>query len=271
MQTKEEVKTQEFNKERRSDLTKIDPRAIVVDYNKNERGVYKGIEELKESIKVNGVKQPIQGYRDKNGHIILTFGFRRMTAVNQLLDEGYDIAYVPIILEPRKYTEEQRLIDRFIENDDEPFTPLEEGELFLQLENFGYNQSEIAQKTGKNQASISNKLMLAKAPKDFKNKINEEKVSSSAVLEVLRETDNEDEQREMLEKGLEKAENEGTKKKATAKTFKPKSKKPVEKMKDALEQAYQEGVENEKTDFLHEMISKLENKEDVEAITEILK
>src|SRR5690606_41041461 len=84
---------------KRTDLFNIDPRLIKVDWDSNPREDYgdEDFEELKESIRSNGVEMPLLVFIDKvSNEIALAHGFRRMKAISQLIEEGVEITSVPI-------------------------------------------------------------------------------------------------------------------------------------------------------------------------------
>lgn len=196
----------------RRDLLMIDPKLIVADENFNVRQDYGKIDELKNSIIENGVKQPLRGFRDKdNNHFRLTDGFRRHAAVMKAISEGCSIKKIPFVLEEKGYTNEQRLIDMFIMNSGKNLTPLEEGELFIRLENYGWARKDIARKIGKTEAHISNMILVSQAPMFVKNQVSSNVMSATTASELLRATKNdENRQREIIEEAKAKAQTEGS-------------------------------------------------------------
>lgn len=218
MEKRELLKTQKGN------VYRIDPRKIVADETFNIRKDYGQIEELKLSIIENGVLVPLRG-RKKGDNYHLTDGFRRNRAIQELLNEGYDIGRVPLIAEAQNYSDEQRMFDMFITQDNKKLNSLEEGELFLRLKNYGYNASEIAKKIGRTPAHVSNMLMLVQSPKRIQNRIKNGEISATTALSMIRKHG--ETASEKIDKGVEEAKKTG-KKKATAKNLSKKTKQPKE-------------------------------------------
>jgi ParB/RepB/Spo0J family partition protein len=257
---------QEFFKEQRKDLLMVDPRLIIANENDNIREDYGNIEELSESIVENGVKVALRGYRDGENFVV-TDGFRRTRAIKLALEKGVEIARVPFILEPKGYAKEQRILDMFIMNDGKRLTALEEGRLFLKLENdYGFTRKEIAKKTGRTEGHISQMIQLQDAPQEAKEAIKDGKISASTVRKVVANTKNQEEAKEVVNNAIEKAQSEG-KKKATendvvAEVIKPnvsnKNDAKLIKLKDLLIEASARGIDTERMDaaqMIYEFLS----------------
>lgn len=266
-----EVNGQNFNKEKRSDISYIDPRLIQVKEEFNIRQDYGDLESLKNSIIENGVKQPIRGHRNGD-YFEITDGFRRAKAVQMALEEGNEIARVPFVGEKKGYTDEQRIFDMFICNDGKNLTPLEEGEGFKRLENYGYTQVEIAKKLGKHSSHVSQMITLANAPKHIKNDVQNGTISPSTAIQILRQSEDEEEQKQMVEEGKKEAEKSGKNKVSSSNVKGLKNNSPMSKMEDALDQLVEEGVNNEKVELLQKTINTLKNKEStVDKLAELYK
>jgi ParB/RepB/Spo0J family partition protein len=270
---------QEFYKEQRKDLLMVDPRLIVTNENDNIREDYGNIEELSESIIENGVKVALRGYRDGENFIV-TDGFRRSRAIKLALEKGIEIARVPFLLEPKGYTKEQRILDMFIMNDGKRLTPLEEGKLFLKLENdYGFTRKEIAKKTGRTEGHISQMIQLQDAPQEAKEAIKDGKISASTVRKVVANTKNQEEAKQAVSKAIEKAQSEG-KKKATESDvdnslIKPNnigSNKDVKllKLKDLLIESSSRGINTERLDTAQMIYEFLSNRMLTESMIQYL-
>lgn len=186
----------EMNKTKKTDMFKVDPRAIVMDKTKNPRNFYGTRDEWKShkaSIKANGVKDAVLVKRVK-GELHLVHGYRRMLAVMELLAEGVDIPLVKVEVAPRGYTEQQELMDHIILNSGKPLTPMEEAVVFQRLKDSGMTQVEIADALGKTQGAVSNTMKLAKLPERIQDYINEGLVSGSLVMHMLKANKNNYEQ-----------------------------------------------------------------------------
>lgn len=200
----------------RSDMFKVNPMDLFVVDNFNVRDDF-DLVELKNSIKENGVKVPLTVRMGEEGKILLVDGERRLRAVWALLEEGVEIATVPCIVEPRGYNDEMRTLDLIVRNDGKPLTPIEEARVIARLLTYGWEPKQIALKTGRSQAHVSNALLLNSVPAKVAEKIKTGKIASTLVLDLARETKDQPEKLvELVEKTVQRA-TDGGKKKATRK------------------------------------------------------
>lgn len=169
--------------EKRSDIYHLDARAINVVEGFNVRQDYGDIQELANSIKENGVRNPLRGYKEK-GEYYLTDGHRRLQAVMLLVEQGAEIR-VPFLSE-KSPSEEKRIIDMYICNDGKKLTPLEEADVVTRLQNLGLTSKEVATKLGSTEAHICNMRAIADLPTKLKNRIKGNEISSTLVLQVVR-------------------------------------------------------------------------------------
>lgn len=196
LQSVDKMMNPEINKTKRSDVLFIDPRIIEIEKGFNTRIEYGDIDELKTSIIENGVRVPMRGY--KNGDVfVLTDGHRRFKAVNKALDEGIDIARVPFISEKKKSLEE-RIFDILLFNDGKTLTPLELGETYKKLLQYGYNFSEIAKKIGKTIKHVSDMVKVACSTKELKELIKDGDVSATLVADIKSKVKNDEEAEEII-------------------------------------------------------------------------
>lgn len=170
----------------------VDPRQLKIDPEFNVRQDYGNLEELKESIKINGVRVPIRVYI-KDDDLFVVDGFRRTRAVMELISEGLDFKGIPAICETKNYNEESRIFDMILCNDGKALNMLEQGQAFSRLTNYGYNQTEIAVKIGKTPAHVSNCIQLTTIGKKLQDAIIEGKAACSTVLNALREAEGDEE------------------------------------------------------------------------------
>lgn len=176
----------------RGDVYKIDPKIIHRKESFNKRLSMVGIDELAESIRQNGVREPLKVYLE-DGKVFLAQGYRRMKAIDKLLSEGHEVKTVPCIAEGKYSSEETRLVDQIICNDGVPFNMLEQGLVYKELVNLGWSQTDIATKVSKTPAHISNCIALSTVGKALQNLIIEGKAACSTVLNMLRECDENEE------------------------------------------------------------------------------
>lgn len=157
---------------------------IMIDEKLNPREDYGNIEELMASIAENGLRNAVKGFQ-KDGKIFLREGFRRMRAVKLAIEKGFQMDRVPMLLEERAMTEEERTLEFLINNDGKPFTMLEQSEVIRRLLNFGWKVTDIVKKTGKARGYIENLIHLTKVPLKVHNFIKEDKISAHAVIQII--------------------------------------------------------------------------------------
>lgn len=121
------------------------------------------LKELSNSIKENGVLQPLIVTRGKSGKINLVAGERRLRASRKA-----GLKRIPVIeieIEDEKSLLELALIENIQRTD---LNPIEEAEAYRNLiENFGYTQEQTAVKVGKKRSTITNALRLLKLPENI--------------------------------------------------------------------------------------------------------
>ena len=119
------------------------------------------LQELAESIKANGVIQPVVVRPTADGRFQLVAGERRWQACRRL-----GRATIPAVV--RELSNEQALEITIIENlQREDLNPMEQARAFERLSReFGMTQEQISLRTGKDRASISNFIRLLKLPEE---------------------------------------------------------------------------------------------------------
>lgn len=132
----------------------IDPRLIVVQDNFNARCDFGDLTELAESIKANGVLNPITviPFEDEESNQTkyrLIDGERRYRASMKVLEDGGDLRRIPAIFASKSLTKEQMLIQQLVRNEGKPYSEYEYGIAYRKLVDLGYTPKEIAEKTGK--------------------------------------------------------------------------------------------------------------------------
>lgn len=173
---------------KRSEFYQIDPRKLEIKSDWNSRDFsdpanIAHVEELAKSIAENGVREPLKVYLEKDVPYI-TNGECRYRAVMLLIERGVDIKAVPVIAEDRLSNEADRLFTQFISNSGKPFGPIENARLFKRLLDMGWQQQDIAKKTGFSGGRVSQLLELLRLPQVLQKFIIEGKASASMVLQV---------------------------------------------------------------------------------------
>jgi ParB family chromosome partitioning protein len=122
--------------------------------------------ELAESIKANGVVQPIVVRPQANGRYQLIAGERRWLA-----SQKAGKATIPAIL--RQVSDEQAMEITIIENlQRADLNPIEQARAYERLgREFGMTQEQMAHRTGKDRASIGNYLRLLRLPEGVQDKV----------------------------------------------------------------------------------------------------
>ena len=211
----------ELNATKRTDIYQIDPRNIVVVAGFNARKDF-ALDELKEQIRKQGVLNPITviPFKDENGNekYRLVDGERRYRAVMALLEEGADIRRVKAMYLPKNTKEEDLLIQQLMRNEGKQFTEIELANLFYRFKDqFGYTQTEIADKFGKKASFVSRCLSLLDLSSEIIAKIESGEISADAARSIVSQNkDNEQAQVEAVSNAVKEAKAKG-KKTATAK------------------------------------------------------
>lgn len=120
------------------------------------------IEELARTIRTHGVIQPIVVRKMEEGHYEIIAGERRYRAMKML-----EWTEVPAIV--REMNDKETASVALIENlQREELTSIEEAQAYLKLlELHGLTQEALAQRLGKGQSTIANKIRLLKLPEEI--------------------------------------------------------------------------------------------------------
>lgn len=130
------------------------------------------LQELAQSIKENGILQPIVARRRKDGKLEIVAGERRWRAA-QLAGQHE----VPVIL--KNYDDKQALELAIVENiQREDLNPIEEAEGYSRLiSEFKLSQQQVAEKVGRDRATVANAVRLLSLPEEIKTMISESALS----------------------------------------------------------------------------------------------
>ena len=137
------------------------------------------LNELKESIKKNGLLQPIIVKKAVKGYYIIA-GERRYRAFELLGKKE-----IPAII--KEMTDEEMMIFAVLENlQREDLSALEESESYKNLmDKMSLTQEELAKKLGKSRPYIANSLRLLKLPAEIKNKLEQGLISAAHARTLL--------------------------------------------------------------------------------------
>lgn len=171
---------------KKRDLTMVPFQLLAVMPGFNIRTDMGDMNALIASIRENGVKVPLRGYKEKGSEkYIVVDGHRRFEALSVVANESNETYYVPFVLEPQKYNDEQRVIDMFVMNDGKNLTPLEQAEGIRRLQNWGYTDTDIAKKIGRSQPYVSKLSSLNSAPKKMRTLIEKGVIAASFAIEII--------------------------------------------------------------------------------------
>ncbi len=211
------------------------------------------LSELAESIRVNGVIQPIILTPNDEGYYLVA-GERRWRAARLAgLEE------IPSIIQdmaPEKMME-LALIENIHRED---LNPLEESRAYQKLlDEFNLTQAELADRLGKSRSSITNSLRLLKVAEEVQAKLLEGSLSSGQVR-ALAGLSSEAEQKEAMEEVLTKEMNVRE------------TEKLVAEIKSAKQQPKDDNISHEDEDFLDELdfIDEIHDKANEKSIREDL-
>lgn len=173
------------NAQRGEDIIKIPLNKVEVRKGFNVRFEFGDIEQLAKSILENG--QVLPGRVDVliDGTFLLTDGHRRFKALQYLQSLGQDPLFKAVVND-RKTTEEQRIIQMFTTQDSKHLEPLEVSELIRRLGNLGHNQVAIAGKIGKSTAYVSQMVALSNETVTVKKAISEGNLSVTEAAKIKR-------------------------------------------------------------------------------------
>lgn len=146
------------------------------------------MEELKESIKNNGLIQPIIVRKVENtvqNKYEIIAGERRYRACKSL---GFESVQCVVIQAGDSKSYEFSVLENIQR---ENLNPIEEAESYVMLmEVYGYTQENMAQKLGKTRSAISNKIRLLKLPEAIKSYVRTGELSYGHARTLLGLKDN---------------------------------------------------------------------------------
>ena len=129
------------------------------------------LQELAQSIKANGVVQPVIVRKSGNQYQLIT-GERRWRAAKLA-----GLKTVPAVI--REVSEFKQLEWALIENiQRQDLNPIEEASAYAALvEDFSLTQEEVAQRVGKDRTSVTNYIRLLKLPSEIREMIQKQELS----------------------------------------------------------------------------------------------
>lgn len=137
-------------------------------------------QELIRSIQEKGILQPIVVRKISEGLYECVAGERRLRAVKKL-----GLKTIPAII--KELSDEEALLISIMENlQRKDLNPLEVALAYKNLiEKFGYTQEEIAERVGKDRATVANFLRLLKLPKEIQEDLLKERLTVGHAKALL--------------------------------------------------------------------------------------
>lgn len=137
------------------------------------------LDELAQSIKVNGVVQPILVRKKENGYELVA-GERRWRA-----SQRAGLTKIPAVV--KDVSDEKLLEIALVENiQRQELNAIEEARAYKKLiESIGLTQEMVAGRVGKDRTFITNYLRLLKLPDDIQDLVSEEKISVGHARALL--------------------------------------------------------------------------------------
>jgi ParB family transcriptional regulator, chromosome partitioning protein len=164
-------------------LTDIDRNPFQTRYVEHDEA----LKELAESIKANGVVQPIvvRPSDEDQGRYILILGERRLHASKKA-----GMTHIPALI--RKVAPQQAAEMTIVENlQREDLSPLEQAEAFRILSvEFQLTQQQIAERVGLSRVSVTNYMRLLKLPREVMQLLTERRLNFAQAKELLKLNDN---------------------------------------------------------------------------------
>tara|TARA_Y100000310_G_scaffold307018_1_gene348709 strand:- start:19278 stop:20246 length:969 start_codon:yes stop_codon:yes gene_type:complete len=165
---------------------------IDADENENPRTDYGDINPIVNTIMERGIEFieaiKVIPYKADDGTMRykLSHGFRRNRAFNKAKKKGFDLQYVMATKLNKNYSERDRLLDHLTSNAGKSLNPMEQMNAVDMLKKTGLNNSEIARQIGFQPTRIGEFVLLAKLSDAVKGFINDDYISSTLVLKVVK-------------------------------------------------------------------------------------
>lgn len=140
------------------------------------------MEELINSVKEHGILQPITVNSVDDNEYEIIMGERRFRAAKIA-----GLKEIPVVVKEKDVTEKEKLELAIIENVQRAdLNPIEEAKSYKRLiDEFYLTQDEVAQKIGKNRATVANLVRLLVLPEEIQNAIIDGKISYGHARSLL--------------------------------------------------------------------------------------
>ncbi len=175
--------------------------------------------DLAQSIKTNGMIQPIVARRTAGGRFQIIAGERRWRAAGRA-----GLAKVPVVIKDVDGDDKQRRLElALVENlQREDLNPIEEAQAYHKLvTEFRMTQEQVAAQVGKDRTSIANILRLLRLPDEVRSEVASGRLSmghARAIVSLQSDADQRRLAREVLARNLSVRETEALAKKESTAT-----------------------------------------------------
>lgn len=212
------------------------------------------LNELAESIKVNGIIQPLVVMPLGDNSYSLIAGERRLRASIRA-----GLSTVPVVVQDVKNDDtllELALIENIQRTD---LNPLEEAEGFKKLiDRFGYTQDEAARRVGKKRSTVTNALRLLLLPDYIKQDILTQVISEGHGRALLRVIDDpatlKDVRDQVIQKKLSVRQTEQLVRRLKQASVAGKSSKTSHRNEKEIPKSYRRALENQLTNRLNSRV-----------------
>jgi ParB family transcriptional regulator, chromosome partitioning protein len=148
----------------------------------------KDIDDLKAFMRLSKNRRNLPPIRlvERGGTLFLVQGHRRLRAARELAAEGELITYLNGVIEPDadEYT---LLAGAMAENQGLNLTPVEEARAFARMiDKGGWSVAEIAEKVGRSQAHIYNRLKLLEGSRKIQTALSEGTLTPSEAVDIVK-------------------------------------------------------------------------------------
>lgn len=141
---------------------------------------------LAQSIAEVGVRETMTAIWE-DGRAYVTNGHRRRAAALYARDVlGAEIKSVPVQTEARYSSEADHVLSQIVRNAGKPLSPFEKGKVFKKLLDLGWDEGEIAKKTGITRTRVVQLLEVQAAPEPVKALVRDGTVSTDLALKTVR-------------------------------------------------------------------------------------
>ncbi len=140
-----------------------------------------GLQELAESIRAQGIVQPLVVAARSDGDYTIVAGERRWRAARLA-----GLTEVPVVV--REIEDDRQLLETaLVENlQRSDLDPMEEAEAYRVLqETFGLKQQEVAARVGKARTTVTNALRLLKLPREIQDLLREGRLTAGQARPLL--------------------------------------------------------------------------------------